>query len=418
MARLEKKEPLCERLSVQYQLRVHPAISEVDATAWNHLTGTDDPFVEHAFLHALEASGSATGVTGWAPCHLTAWHGEALVGAVPAYLKSHSYGEYIFDWGWANAARRSGIEYYPKIVAAVPFTPAGVSRLLVAPDAGDEAAAIRQTLAQGLRALAGRLEASSVHVLFCSELDRAALVDAGFLGRSTFQFHFENRHPETDLPYRDFGDFEGAFRAPDRRKLRRERREARTVGLELVRRTGAELTDVEWAALRRFYEATTEEKGAIPYLTEDFFRRLRTDFGHRVQATLALDGGKPVAGALAFTKGRHLYGRYWGAEGRVEMLHFEVCYYMSIEWVIDGEMTRFEAGAQGEHKLKRGLLPAETRSAHFIADPRLRAAIARAVAQESAQTAQLMTEYTAAGPFRRKAGAASTVEPRDDETDP
>lgn len=394
---------------MQYPLRVHPSISDVDAADWDRVAGTDDPFVEHAFLHALEASGSATNVTGWAPCHLTAWHGETLVGAVPAYLKSHSYGEYIFDWGWANAARRSGIEYYPKIVAAVPFTPAGVSRLLVAPDAGEEAGAIRQALAQGLLALAGRLKASSVHVLFCSEVDRAALVDAGFVGRSTFQFHFENRHPETGLPYRDFADFEGAFRAPDRRKLRRERREAQALGLEMVRRTGPELSDREWAALRRFYEATTEEKGAIAYLTEDFFRRLRTDFGHRVQATLALDGDEPVAGALAFTKGRHLYGRYWGALDRLEMLHFEICYYMSIEWTIDGELTRFEAGAQGEHKLKRGLLPAETRSAHFIVEPRLRAAIARAVAQENEQTAQLIAEYTAAGPFRRKATATPAV---------
>lgn len=382
-----------------YTVRLSSAIANVPAADWDRLVGDDDPFVEHGFLSALEASGSVSEATGWAPCHLLVWDEERtprrLMGAAPLYLKSHSYGEYIFDWSWANAASRMGIQYYPKLVCAVPFTPATGPRLMVAPDA-ERLAEVREALAQGLLAAAEATRASSVHVLFCSEEERLALEGAGFLGRLTYQFHWQN------AGWDSFDAFLAAFRAPDRRKLKRERRDAAALGLELVTRSGADMTDVEWGALYDFYRSTTDEKGAIPYLTPDFFDRLRTSLPERVHVNLALDGGRPVAGALGFRKGRHLFGRYWGALDEAPMLHFELCYYRNIAYAIEHGLTRFEAGAQGDHKLKRGLMPSATWSAHWLRSPALATPVARALERERAAVEAEMAELAAHGPYRRE----------------
>ena len=387
-------------------LSLCPAITDVTAVEWDALVGDDDPFVEHACLAALETSGSVSGEAGWAPCHLLLREAGRLVGVAPLYLKSHSYGEYIFDWGWANAAQRARVPYYPKLVCAVPFTPATGPRLMVLP--GRDPEPLRHALAEGLLAAVRATGAHSVHVLFCSEAERLALEAAGFLGRLTYQFHWTNAHPETGRPYEDFDDFVGAFRASDHHKLRRERRDAAELGLELVERSAETLTDAEWTVLDQFYRVTADEKGAIPYLTSAFFDQLRAQLPSRVHVNLALDAGRPVAGALGFRKGTQLFGRYWGAFDRFEMLHFELCYYRNIERAIADGLTRFEAGAQGEHKLKRGLLPSATWSAHWIADPALARPIAASLTREREATLAEMAHYLAHSPFRGAAAPTPT----------
>ncbi len=386
-------------------LRVATGLSEVDAAAWDALVPPDDPFCEHAFLRALEDSGSAGPATGFAPTHLLLEDGAGqLRGAVPTWLKSHSYGEYIFDWGIANAARSMGLRYYPKLAAAVPFTPASGERLL-------GGAAVHRALASGLISLADATQASSVHVLFCTAAERDALAEAGFVPRLTYQFTWERpdelgpagERPRA-LPGRndtDFGRWLETFRAPDRKKVNRERREAAQLGLEVVTLTGPELTDEHWAALERFYRQTVDGKGGHAYLTPEFFARLRGELAHRVVANLALRDGRAVAGALAFERGRRLYGRYWGADESLPTMHFELCYHRFIERALACGTTRFEAGAQGEHKLKRGLLPRPTWSAHWIRDPRLRDAVQRGFAEEWRVNTAEIAALEACGPLKR-----------------
>lgn len=373
-----------------------PAAEAWDALA--HACAPDDPFLEHAFLHALETSRSVGPGTGWQPCFLLAFRGDRLCGAVPLYRKSHSYGEFVFDWGWAGASERAGVPYYPKLVAAIPFTPATGPRLLVAP--GPERDEIAVALARTLPEAARHLDASSVHVLFCTPEESRLLAEHGFAPRLGYQYHWHNRRPQ---PYRDFEDFLAAFRSAARKQARRERERARAHGLELVTRAGPELTRAEWQALHRFYLHTVTEHGSQPYLGPAFFAALPERLADRVVATLALREGVPVAGTLNFRRGRVLYGRYWGADEHLDHLHFELCYHRLVEHAIAHGLERVEAGAQGEHKLKRGFLPALTHSAHWLRHPGLAAAVHDFLEHERPAVKAHVARTAAQGPFGRSA---------------
>lgn len=386
---------------------MHPALSwsvietvgNVPAAAWDALVDPNDPFLEHAFLLALEHSGIVGPRTGWQPRFVLARDGERVVGAVPLYLKHDSYGEFIFDWGWASGAHRAGLSYYPKMVAAIPFTPVTGPRLLVHPDEQAEPlrSRVRAILLEGVRAAAENSRASSVHVLFCTEEEATHLGRAGYKPRLSMQFHWTNRDP----PYRDFEDFLGELKSRHRKTVRKERATAASHGLRLAVLERPQLGLAEWEALERFYDANAEKHGATTYLTPRFFALLRERLAHRVVATLAYDGETPVAGALNFERGRHLYGRYWGCTQEREMLHFELCYYTLIERAITRGYTRFEAGAQGEHKLKRGLRPSFTHSAHWIRHPDLGRAIERFIDSEAAMVRHEVAQYDQLSPYRR-----------------
>jgi predicted N-acyltransferase len=380
------------------ELTVTGSLADVAAEEWDALIDPNDPFLEHRFLTALERSGSVGGDSGWQPVYLCARQsaGGTLVGAVPLYLKRHSYGEFVFDWGWASSSHRAGIPYYPKLVAAAPFTPVTGRRLLVRP--GHDAGPIEDALCEGLFAAADKLRASSIHVLFCTRAEQERLAKHAFAARLGLQFHWENR---SGTPYRDFDDFLSAFRSRNRKQVRHERAIAASHGLRFETRTGTELGPREWAALEAFYESNIDKHDGSRYLTPAFFVEMRQHLGDRVVATLAYDGDRPVAGTLNFERGQHLYGRYWGALREHPMLHFEMCYYQLIDRAIARGYTRFEAGAQGEHKLKRGLDPAPTYSAHWIRHPGLGAAVKRAVESEAAAVEEELARYRELSPYAR-----------------
>jgi predicted N-acyltransferase len=353
-----------------------------------------NPFLSHDFLSALEESGSATRKTGWLGQHLVLDGADGRPAAIlPAYLKSHSMGEYVFDHGWAEAYERAGGRYYPKLQVSVPFTPVTGRRLLVKP--GPDADRNRLLLAQGITTLARRHSVSSVHATFLPEEEWAFLGEAGFLKRTDQQFHFLNRG------YGDFEDFLAALASRKRKAIRRERRDAVAPGIDIVHLTGRDLTEAAWDAFFAFYMDTGSRKWGRPYLNRTFFSLLGERMGDKVLLMLANRGGRPIAGALNLIGSHALYGRYWGAIEEHPFLHFELCYYQAIEWGIAHGMARVEAGAQGEHKLARGYEPVKTYSAHWIADPSFRRAVANYLEQERAQIArdvEVLGEYT---PFRK-----------------
>jgi hypothetical protein len=334
------------------------------------------------------------GDTGWSPCHVTLWDEGRLVGALPLYAKEHSYGEYIFDWAWADAAMRLGVSYYPKLVSMVPMTPATGRRLLVHPDV--DAKRVIAGLVEAALAVAREIGASSLHLNFLSKEERDALVEhSALMARLTQQFHFENDR------YASFDDFLSRLRSPSRKQIKKERRRVAESGLTIRVKTGDELDDDDYRALHHFYRDTCNRKGSFPYLTRRFFALLPERLPHRVVAALAYDGNRPVAGTLNFEKGAHLYGRYWGAEAEFDMLHFELCYYQLIDRVIEREMTRFEAGAQGMHKLKRGLMPVSIHSVHWVDNPILAEAVGDYLPREARATLMHLEELAEHGPFKR-----------------
>ncbi len=361
---------------------------------WDAIAGDDDPFIEHGFLRALETSQSVGGDSGWSPCHVVAWQGTRLVGALPLYVKHHSYGEYIFDWSWANAAERAGLRYYPKLVSMVPLTPATGTHVLVAADV--DRARVVKALLGGVSTMAEKVRASSVHLLFLNP-DELGWVEqhGGFMRRASLQFHWDNQG------YRDFDDYLDRFRSALRKQVRRERREAGSHGLEINVVRGEDLRERDWDALRSFYRDTCLRKGSGPYLTDRFFDHIAQSHASRVLAVLALDQGRPVAGTLNFHKGKHLYGRYWGATEDRPSLHFELCYYRLIEHAIAHGITHFEAGAQGTHKLRRGLLPVQIHSAHWIAHPGLAEAIGEFLPREAAAVQREIAMLAEHSPFHR-----------------
>jgi predicted N-acyltransferase len=371
-----------------------PEIETVDAAEWDALAGPDDPFIEHAFLLALERSGSVGGQSGWVPLHVTVRAGSRLVGALPLYVKLHSYGEYIFDWRWAASAERAGLRYYPKLVSMVPFTPATGKRVLWAE--GEDRAAVVSALLAGVASAREELSASSVHLLFLNDEERDAIAGhRELIPRESLQFHWRNEG------YASFEDYLSRFRSALRKQVRRERKQVEGSGLELRVVPGPELREHEWRALFSFYVDTCHKRGSGPYLTQAFFEQIARTHAQRVLAVLAYRGGRPIAGTFNFQKGNTLYGRYWGCSEDYPSLHFECCYYRLIEHAIDRGLQRFEAGAQGTHKLRRGLMPALIHSAHQIANPALRRAIAGDLARECEAVRAEMAALAMHGPFKR-----------------
>ena len=359
------------------------------------------PFVSHDFLSSLEDSGAATADTGWLARHLVLDGPAGKPAAVmPCYLKSHSQGEYVFDHGWAEAYERAGGQYYPKLQVSVPFTPVTGPRLLVG--AGQDADRRRQLVAAAGLELARRLSVSSLHVTFATEAERQVLGTSGYLARTDQQFHFINDG------YRDFEDFLSALASRKRKAIKRERREALGGGVDIVRLTGSDLTEEVWDSFFAFYIDTGSRKWGRPYLNRRFFSLIGERMADRILLILATRGGRPFAGALNFIGSDTLYGRYWGAVDDQPFLHFELCYYQSMEWGIAQGLRCVEAGAQGEHKLARGYRPTTTYSAHWIADAGFRRAVADYLGRERRQVTRdgaVLSQYL---PFRENIRASGT----------
>jgi len=415
--------------------RVSDSLQDIDAAAWNALLALQrhpTPFMRHEYLAALEASGSATPRTGWTPRFLTLWQGDDLVAACPLYLKSHSYGEYVFDWAWANAHAEHGLPYYPKALVAVPFTPVPGTRLM-ARDALARAALVRV-----LHAWCENEGVSSLHVLFAADEDLDACAQAGLLLRQTVQFHWTNRAPTlgtgvSSLPpegslaafgsapgggsvaYRDFDDFLSRLAQDKRKKIRQERRRVQDAGVTFRWLRGTDIQARDWDFFYRCYERTYLEHGNPPYLTRDFFQRMAEHMPEAWLLFIAERQGQPIASSLiaisaypSSAGGQNhsemvAYGRYWGALERVDCLHFEACYYQPLQWCIAHGVLRFEGGAQGEHKMARALLPVPTHSAHWLAHPAFADAVDRYLQRETAGMEQYLEHLQARSPLRTHA---------------
>jgi predicted N-acyltransferase len=381
---------------VSFQISVHDAITDIGREAWDACARpTGDPFVSYDFLHACEASGSAAPQEGWGPRHLALRDEDnAVIGVMPLYLKGHSQGEYVFDHSWADAYERAGGRYYPKLLGAVPFTPATGPRFLNHPDT--DAATVRQALLQGALTLVERLGVSSLHVNFPTEVEWTDMAQAGLLPRQDIQFIWRNDG------YQTFDDFLAALSANRRKTIRRERRDAQA-DLDIRVLTGADITEAHWDAFFAFYLDTGDRKWGRPYLTRDFFTRVGATMADRIALVMAFRDETPIAGALNFIGRDALYGRQWGTLEEVPFLHFELCYYQAIEFAIARGLSRVEAGAQGEHKIARGYLPSPVYSAHFIADPALRGPVADYLRREGpAVEAQRLEMTKELSPFKKE----------------
>ncbi len=369
------------------RLQILQSLSDVDADEWNKLAG-DQPFLRHEFLCNLEQSGCATTETGWESQHLTLWRDRELVGAMPLYLKHHSYGEYIFDWAWADAYHRSGLNYYPKLLSAIPFTPVTGTRLLASEES------LRRRMANVAVELAQELNASSVHILYPTQSQATELACNSYLQRHSTQFHWHNHG------YRDFDDFLSTMSHDKRKKIKQERRKLVEQGIHFERTEGIEISEGDWKFFNHCYQITYRQHHSSPYLNLDFFLRLGRDLPDHVVMFKAIADGKPIAAALNLKSSGRLFGRYWGAPAYVPGLHFEVCYYQGITYCIEQGIEVFEGGVQGEHKLARGLMPIKTYSNHWLAHPQFSAAVADYVARESLGTLRYMEELNEMTPFK------------------
>lgn len=380
--------------SSNHQVRFVESLADIDAAAWNALAGDDYPFLRHEFLLALEQCGCTTAESGWFPQHvLVEAKGGGLVAAMPLYVKSHSMGEYVFDWSWADAYQRHGLDYYPKLVSSIPFTPCAGPRLVVAPSV--HAAAITALVQQAVLARAEELRASGWHVLFPEEDLRERLQASGLLVRSGCQYQWFNRG------YRDFDDYLATFASRKRKTLRKERSVVADAGVQLSVLEGSEVSDAQWSQFYQFYASTYRVRGRRPYLNDGFFRQIGHTMPQQLMLVLGRLGDDAIAGALFF-KGRDtLYGRYWGASRDVACLHFEACYYQGIDYCIQHGLQRMDSGAQGEHKIQRGFEPVNTWSLHWIAHPQFRRAIADFIVEEQAHVSEYMQRAAAWLPFRK-----------------
>ena len=368
------------------------SLDAVPAAEWDALAGRQ-PLLSHAFLHALEASGCASAKAGWAPCHLALRIRGRLAGAMPLYLKRHSYGEYVFDWGWAESYHRSGLRYYPKLLSAIPFTPVTCARLLA------ERAEDRQRLIEGALAFARDAGVSSLHCLFPTEPEAQAMQDAGMILRRTVQFHWQN------AGYADFEDFTARMSHDKRKKIRQERRKIREAGIDFRRLSGGEASPAQWRFFFDCYCHTYRSHLSTPYLNLDFFLRLARTMPDDLLLVIASRAGKPVASSFFVRGADTLFGRYWGALEYHPGLHFECCYYQAIAHCIENRIARFEGGAQGEHKLSRGLLPAATVSAHWLARPEYFKAVGDFLRRETQGVAHYVDELAERSPFKHEEGA-------------
>jgi predicted N-acyltransferase len=379
---------------MEYSAEFLGSLGQFDADDWNSVCGGDYPFLRHEFLWGLEKTACTTAETGWQPCHLVIRRGNELIALMPLYLKSHSYGEYVFDWSWADAWRRSGLEYYPKLVTAIPFTPATGPRLCVG--AGEDSNAVWPVALQAIQQFAQRQGISSWHLLFPQEADSLLLLEAGMHRRSATQFHWFNRG------YGSFDDFLSGFSSRKRKNLRRERNRVTEQGLVLKTLCGSEIGEREWQQFHHFYQLTyAKRSGHGGYLNRAFFTETAAAMGEQVVMTLAYLGQQAVAGALYFRSSDTLYGRYWGCEQEFDCLHFEACYYQGIDYCIRHGLQRFDPGAQGEHKIQRGFEPVPTWSNHWIADPSLAAAVADFTRSEEQHNRAYMADAARLLPFKQ-----------------
>jgi len=412
-----------------YVIRVLDSPQAIDGLQWNELLarqdpcGTLNPFMRHEYLAAMQASGSAVPDTGWTPRFIALYDGSRLVAACALYLKSHSYGEYVFDWAWANAYQQHGLPYYPKALVATPFTPVPGPRLLA------EDAAARVLLVKALLAWCESEKLSSLHLLFCHEVDIAACAEAGLMLRHTVQFHWKNVAPtlvaaRTALPplsvrpepvegipapitrFTDFDDFLASLSQEKRKKIRQERRKVAEAGVVFRCARGADINASDWDFFYRCYERTYLEHGNAPYLSRNFFELMATQMPENWLMFVAERESRPMACSLiALSSGEQngqktAYGRYWGALERVDCLHFEACYYQPLQWCIAHGFHSFEGGAQGEHKMARALLPVKTTSAHWLAHPSFADAVERFLAREEEGIAGYMQELERRNPFK------------------
>jgi predicted N-acyltransferase len=374
-------------------VRFHASLDEISARDWDALRPDDNPFLSHAFLHALERSGCIRPDWGWQAYHLGLYERDRLLAAAPLYLKGNSHGEFVFDWSWASAWERAGGEYYPKLLNAVPYSPVTGPRLLAG--RGPQASILQRALVEAMRDEADRLGLSSVHANFMPEPEQDAF-DDDWLARSDVQFHWHNRD------YRDFTDFLAALNHKKRKNIRHERAQVAASGLTIEMRSGDSLHLDDWRRIHALYVATFDAKGNHAALTAAFFSRLG-GLGPTVQLALARDGATIVAMALFLQSGSTLYGRYWGATVDVPGLHFELCYYRGIEHAIAHGLRCFEPGAQGEHKVARGFMPVRTHSRHYLADEGFRAAVGQALAREAPAIDAYVDDLLAHSPYAQHA---------------
>lgn len=374
-----------------YRTRILSSLSEAGQPAWDSLAGAQaeaNPFLSHAFLHALHASGSASEDTGWQPQYLTLWDGDTLAAALPLYAKFHSYGEYVFDWAWADAYRRNGLEYYPKLLSAIPFTPVTGARLLAIDDAA------RAALVKALQGVQQANGLSSTHVLYPPQAEAQLLQEAGFLLRRGVQFHWQNEG------YENFEQFLSTLEQKKRKNIRAERRKVAEAGITMRRVRGREATEADWRFFKRCYDRTYSAHYSTPYLNLDFFLRIAEAMPERLLLVIAERDGRPVASSLVVHDERALYGRYWGCVEQHPCLHFETAYYQPLEFCIEQKIAAFEGGAQGEHKMARGFLPQATWSAHWLAHDGFSDAVERFLAQEGRGMAAYVDELNERSPFK------------------
>ncbi len=373
------------------KVTVHDSIADIPRDDWNALAGAAYPFLDHAFLELAEHTGSVSPDAGWTPRHLALRDRGHLRAALPLYEKSHSWGEFVFDWAWARAYEQAGFDYYPKLVSAVPFTPAPSTRILRAP--GDDAAADR--LLRAAIGLAKDSGCSSVHVLFPVEDEITVFEQNGFLVRKDCQFHWHNRG------FASFDDFLATFTSAKRKKARRDRRRVADGGIRFRRLTGRDLDGDTWSDVYALIARTFMLRGSLPYFNQAFFEGLGEALPDNVLVILADKDGRTIAAAVFFESDTALYGRYWGSDGHYDALHFETCYYQGIDYCIEKGLQRFEPGTQGEHKIARGFAPVPTWSAHWLAHPQFADAIGRYLDQEGRHVDRYMEAVDGHTPFRR-----------------
>lgn len=377
---------------MNYRTHIVSSLSEIGQTAWDALVAAQDnpnPFLSFAFLHALHESGSASAGRGWQPQFIALWDGDALAAALPLYVKDHSYGEYVFDWAWADAYQRHGFDYYPKLLSAIPFTPVTGPRLLA------RDAAARAALIDVLRATQEATGVSSTHILFPPEDEARQLADAGYMLRTGVQFHWLN------AGYRDFDEFLATLEQKKRKNIRAERRKVREAGVTMRRVRGVDALEADWRFFNRCYRNTYAAHYSTPYLNLDFWQRIGSTMPQNLMLVIAEKDGERIASSLVVHDEQTLYGRYWGEVEHVPCLHFEAAYYQPLEFCIEQGIKVFEGGAQGEHKMARGLLPTRTWSAHWLAHPAFADAIQNFLEREAGGIDEYIDELDERNPFRQ-----------------
>lgn len=377
------------------------SINDIDRESWNLIAGTNYPFTRHEFLSALENSGAATQATGWQAHHLTVYEQQQLIAVMPLYLKHHSYGEYVFDWAWADAYHRHGLDYYPKLLAAIPFTPATGPRLCLAPQAVKNNAdnTVSQAIVQQLIKHSQHIGASSLHLLFPEQSAYKQLSNAGLLARSGVQFHWFNQG------FKNFDDFLTHFSSRKRKNLNKERRRVKEQGIILKRLSGNDISPETWQRFHHFYQITyAKRSGHGGYLTQSFFEQIAQALPDNIVLVTATKDDRLIAAALNFRDSHTLYGRYWGCIEEVEFLHFEACYYQGIEYCIEQGLERFDPGAQGEHKIQRGFTPVMTYSNHWIDHPEFASAIGNFLQSEKHEIKRYQQQCLESLPFKKMDG--------------